>query len=347
MLDPTWEDDEEATATERQQIRKEDRDPEKAKQKTLSEILKTKPSETSDLATKSFDQPEPQAESGSGQLRLHAAGAAPQIAVGNFQFTHHFWRPIGLGGKSEAVVDFLRGANQALVGGQIRLQLGRYLSLFGDVGGGLGSISQWVGFRGELGVFLPSLVADKQDSRVSLKLSSQAGTLGSLNSSVPDFAYSELIFGVRGEQELPASWVIRFDFDIGIPSTLSGRPFRAQADEFDRREDTIHLVHAALSRSVSGVEGALLSSRWMAGVGFQPGRDLRVLIDGGQMGSSLFNNNEAKWWVFSPKVEAQISSHAHLLIEGVFAPVLAQATASSALPGSFYLGRLGLRVQWW
>ncbi len=85
----------------------------------------------------------------------------------------------------------------------------------------------------------------------------------------------------------------------------------------------------------------------MVGAGFQPGWGLRVLIDGGQFLSALGATANAAWWVIAPKIETQISSHAHLLFEGVFAPVMAQASGPSARPASFYLGRLGLRLQWW
>jgi hypothetical protein len=168
-----------------------------------------------------------------------------------------------------------------------------------------------------------------------------------LDSSATPFDYSEMLFGARIEQELPATWVLRFDFDLGVPSAVQNPDFGTRLTETDRTQDAIHLAHAALSRSFASLEGAFVSSHWRAGVGFAPAKDIRVILDGGQFLSALAPTTAGAWWLISPKVEAEISSHAHLLLEGLFAPSMAPITDTSEKPTHLILGRVGLRLQWW
>jgi hypothetical protein len=212
---------------------------------------------------------------------------------------------------------------------------------------GISRVSQWTGFRGEAGFFIPDLASDGQDSRITLKFGAHAGVLNGLNEQTSAFDYSELLIGARLEQELPASWILRFDFDLGFPATAQSPSFAAWAAEGLRREEAINLVHSALARSFSGMEGALISSHWRAGIGFQPAQDIRVLLDGGQILSALEPSTRAAWWVISPKIEAQITSHAHLMIEGVFAPLMGPVPSSEGPAGDLYLGRIGVQLQWW
>ena len=352
LLDPDWEsDDETSTAEQSKRLRREDRDPERAKPPSIAELTSPNaPSlsgnSPSGLDTLAIDSTEPQPERGSGNLRIHLAGAFPQHVVGGLRAEHTLWNRFTVGARSDLDIDFLRSSNNGAFGGFASLKLGRSVTLTADGGAGLSGISSWFGFSGQLGFLIPDFFSDRLDTRIGLRLGSSSGNLGSFDTNASELSYTDLLIGFRAEQEFPADIAIRFDFELGIPQAPENGVFLDAVGAVDRREDAIHLAHAALSRSFTGSEGGFAASRWKVGAGFIPARDFRFQLELGQYLSSLEPTDLAAWWTFTPRFEAELTERAYLLIEGTWAPLITPVNSSSGQPGDFLLGRLGLRLRW-
>ena len=350
--------DESVSEKEREQLRKEDRDPTKYQDLEPGSLPKAEAAPSAETATdKPFPEPKlsdesgrsPRWNTGNGRALFHLGGSQVQTIVSGLRAEHTIWNSLTFSARAEGEIDLLRDSNNYSAAGGMAWRLFRPLTLTAEGGAGGATFASWTQFGGGLSLLLEGLFAERLDTRITLRTASGTGTLGSIDQQATLLGFTSSTFGVTLSQALSQSVNVTLEADFGSYLDANGIDMGTvrSASDTDVRQEATHLAQAALSRRFAPMEGSFASTRWSLAVGFRAGNDMRISLEAGQMLSGLAANDTAAWWAFSPKIETDLSPRTALQLEALWAPLIsASAEADPIFPSDLILGRIGLRLLW-